>query len=214
MYESKFLKKKLDMSEKILGKDKYLNFSVIILMAKIKNIEYLIFQKRAENISQGGEICFPGGKVENYDKNSMETALRECEEEIGISRDTIEVLGKLGTHLAPSGIIIDIYAGKIELEGLKELKINYDEVEKCFFIPVEFFLKEEPRIEKLQSETLPFYEENGKKYVFPFKELKLPKKYHTPWKSKPREVYFYTYEDNVIWGITGEIIYEFMKYLK
>ncbi|MGL4687733.1 MAG: NUDIX hydrolase [Fusobacteriaceae bacterium] len=215
MYESKFIKKSFDMSEKIIGRDKYLNFAVIILITKVENVEYLILQKRAKNISQGGEVCFPGGKVEGTDSSSMETALRECEEEIGVNREKIKILGKLGTHLtSASGVIIDVYIGNIELKSFDDLKINYSEVERCFFIPIEFFLREEPRIEKLQSETLPFYEEKGKKYILPVKELKLPKRYHSPWKSKPREVYFYFYEGDVIWGITGEIIYEFTKYLK
>ncbi|MGL5123475.1 MAG: NUDIX hydrolase [Fusobacteriaceae bacterium] len=215
MYESKFIKKKFNMKEKVIGRDQHLNFAVIILITKVGNKEYLILQKRAENISQGGEVCFPGGKVEHSDSSSMETALRECEEEIGISKDKIKILGKLGTHLtSASGVIIDAYIGNVELKNFEDLKINYSEVKKCFFVPLEFFLKEEPRIEKLQSETLPFYEENGKKYFLPFRELKLPKKYHSPWKSKPREVYFYFYEEDVIWGITGEIIYEFTKYLK
>ncbi|MGL4567170.1 MAG: NUDIX hydrolase, partial [Fusobacteriaceae bacterium] len=173
-----------------------------------------LFQKRAQGIRQGGEVCFPGGKIDKTDKNSLETAIRECYEEIGVSENKIEILGKIGTHVIPSGTLVEAYLGKIDKETLRNLVLNEKEVEKCFLVPIKFFLENNPRIEKLQIETLPYYEEDGKRYIFPYEELNLPERYRSPWKSQPREVYFYNYNEELIWGITADIVYELLKYLR
>ena len=205
----------MNLFEKIIGKHKYFSSSVILLLVESENNELsILFQKRAKNIRQGGEISFPGGKIDNEDKDSLDTALRETYEEIGVERAKIKILGKIGTLIIPSGTLVDAYCGTLKIRDLKDLKINEEEVEECFLVPVSFFFENKPRIEKLQVETLPHFEENGEKYVFPYKELKLPKRYHSKIKGISREVYFYIYKDKVIWGITADIIYEFVSSIK
>lgn len=203
---------KIDFSEKIVGREKYFNSAVIVLIIKGNKQEYILFEKRSKGVRQGGDISFPGGKVEK-DETSLEAALRECFEEIGLEKNKIKVLGKIGTQIISSGIIVDSFLGEVEEKELKKLNINESEVEECFLVPVEFFKNTIPRIEKLQTETKPYYEEDGVKYDFPAKELNLPKMYHKPWKSEPREVYMYIYNEKVIWGITAEIIREVLKYI-
>ena len=58
----------------------FLSFSVANVYA---------IEKRAMNIAQGGEISFPGGKIEKEDPSCIETALRETFEEIGIKKERI-----------------------------------------------------------------------------------------------------------------------------
>lgn len=213
MLDFKDLKNRIGFQEKFIGREKYFNSAVMVLLVENKKEQHLLFQKRAIGIRQGGEISFPGGKVDKEDTDSLDTALRECYEEIGISRDKIEVLGKIGTHLIPSGTLVEAFLGKTEISSLGDLKLNKKEVERCFLVPLSFFQKNRPRIEKLQVETLPYYEEDGKRYIFPYEELNLPERYRSPWKSQPREVYFYHYDGELIWGITADIIFELMKYL-
>ncbi len=201
---------KIDFTEKIIGREKYFRSAVIALVVEKSDGKYFLFEKRARGVRQGGDISFPGGKIEEGE-TSLEAALRECKEEIGI--DNVCVKGKIGTLVIPSGIMVEAFLGVIEDEKLTKLKLNRDEVEECFMVPVDFFKKNPPRIEKLEVETKPYYYENGEKYVFPAVELKLPKIYHSPWKSSPREVYIYIYEDRVIWGLTAEIIKEAIEYL-
>lgn len=208
------LKHRIGFDEKFIGREKYFNSAVIALLVEREAEQYLLFQKRAQGIRQGGEVSFPGGKVDKADRNSLDTALRECYEEIGLSGEKIDVLGKIGTHLIPSGILVEAYLGKIDANLLDSLRLNKQEVERCFLVPLKFFLENKPRIEKLQVETLPYYEENGKKYIFPYEELNLPERYRSPWKSQPREVYFYHYDDELIWGITADIVFELLKYVK
>ncbi|MEG0134583.1 NUDIX hydrolase [Cetobacterium sp.] len=203
---------KLDFAEKIIGKEKYFNSAVVALVVELKNKFYILFQKRAKGVRQGGDISFPGGKVEEGE-TSLEASLRECYEEIGLSEDKIDIKGKLGTLIIPSGTLVEAFLGFVKMEDLNDLNINEKEVEECFLIPVDFFKTNIPRIEKLEVETKPYYEEGGTRYYFPAKELNLPEMYHLPWKSPPREVYMYIYQDRVIWGLTAEIVKEVMKYI-
>ena len=203
---------KLDFTDKIIGKEKYFNSAVLVLVVELKNKFYILFQKRAKGVRQGGDISFPGGKVEQGE-TSLEAALRECYEEVGLSGERIEVKGKLGTLIIPSGILVEAFLGFIKMDDLNDLNINEKEVEEWFLIPLDFFKTTVPRIEKLEVETKPYYEDNGVRYYFPAKELNLPEMYHIPWKSPPREVYMYIYQDRVIWGITAEIVKEVLKYV-
>ena len=67
--------------------------SVAILIIDDKEI---LFIKRSENLpTHKGHIAFPGGKKENSDKNIVETALREAEEELFIEQSSIKPLGSL-----------------------------------------------------------------------------------------------------------------------
>ncbi|WP_426711222.1 NUDIX hydrolase [Cetobacterium sp. SF1] len=204
----------MDFSEKIIGKENYFNSAVLALMVKNNGEYYLLFEKRAQNIRQGGEISFPGGKVEKSDKNSMETALRESFEEIGLGSKDIEIKGKIGTLVIPTGVLVEAYLAYGENIFLKDLKLNFSEVEECFMVPLKFFLENKPRLEKLKVETHPYYEENGNVYKFPAKELDLPERYFKSWSGNPRKVYIYVYENRVIWGLTAEIIMELLKYIR
>ena len=69
----------------ISGSDEYLNCSVVALVLTDGTPQFL-FEKRAEGTRQGGEISFPGGVIDtSIDKSPYDTALREVEEETGIS---------------------------------------------------------------------------------------------------------------------------------
>ena len=200
------LSKVLKNGEKrVIGKYKQLVSAVVIGVVKFKGRDHIIFEKRAFNIKQGGEISFPGGKFESTDLDTRHTALRETVEELGITCEKIDMLGKFGTLVNPSGIVLDVYLAKIDIEHHSELRYNKDEVEKILFVPVDFFIKNSPKVEKIGLENIP---------LFSTRKFNLPKRYEKPWPGRAREVYFYDFKGEIIWGITAEIIYEFIKVLK
>lgn len=201
----------IDFTEKIIMKEKYFNSSVIALIVEASDQKYFLFEKRAQHIRQGGDISFPGGRCEKGE-TSLDAALRETYEELGISHDKILVMGKIGTNIIPSGVLVEAFLGVIQVDTLKDIKVNTSEVEEYFLVPLDFFKNTPPRIEKLEVETRPYYDIDGIPYEFPARELNLPKMYHSPWRSPPREVFFYIYEKWVIWGITADIIVESLKY--
>lgn len=73
---------------------------------------FLVFTRRTEDLSRHkGEISFPGGMVD-ADEDSRRAALRETEEELGIPRDRVEVVGAIsGVHTIVSGVFIEPWVG-------------------------------------------------------------------------------------------------------
>ena len=198
----------------ILGRDRFFNSAVLIPLIKIKGEYHLLFQKRAASIRQGGDICFPGGGFEiGIDKNFKDTALRETYEELGIKKKDIKILGQLDTYVAPIGAIIEPFVAKIKQKAYKNMKIDYNEVEKTLLIPISFFKDNEPIEYTLRHEVQPFkIDENGNKEIFfPVEELGLPDTYKKPWGNKRHKVWVYKYENEVIWGITSVLIRDVIK---
>lgn len=65
----------------------------------------------------GGQISFPGGKVEPTDASLQHTALREAEEEIGLAANTVKVLGTLTELYIPvSNFLVHPYVGQVDYQ--------------------------------------------------------------------------------------------------
>ena len=191
-----------DGEKRIIGQDRYITSAVFIGIVRIEGIEYIILEKRALHIRQGGEISFPGGKFDKEDITTEYTAIRETIEELGIPKNKLNLKGKFGTLVSPNGIILEVYVGYVDIKNIEDLSYNKDEVEKVLLVPIKFFQETIPRIEKIELENKP---------LFSTSELKLPARYGNSWFGRPREVYFYNYQNEIIWGLTAEIIEEFIK---
>ena len=194
--------------ETIIGRHKYFNAAVLVAFYQHKGELYLVFEKRARNTRQGGDLGFPGGAKEEADATYQETAVRETMEELGLARDQIEVLGKLGTLVTPGGTLVKAYVGQLLIPDLDALPYDRREVEELVPIPFSFFLHTPPETYVLTVETQPYRILDGKQVAFPAQELGLPEMYHRPWRGRERTVYLYRYGERVVWGIAGEIVYE------
>ncbi|MBU1169903.1 MAG: CoA pyrophosphatase [Proteobacteria bacterium] len=195
----------------ILARERYFNSAVLVPLI-VKDGEYhLLFQKRADSIRQGSEICFPGGKHDpGVDKNCRETAVRETMEELGLSQAKISVLGRFDTLVAAIGATVDAFLGRLEISGLHELSINHQEVEHVFTLPLSFFLNAHVETYTVRLVVEPSYtDKHGKEVILlPAKELGLPENYHKPWGKSLHRVLVYKTDFGVIWGITAEIIHD------
>lgn len=81
--------------------------AVLILLIPGKEGPELVFTRRSKELpSHAGQISFPGGSVDADDPDPIFTALRESEEEIGLKRDKVEVLGTLDWYQMPSGFVV------------------------------------------------------------------------------------------------------------
>ena len=210
----KVLAKNLPKKPGVLGRDRFFNSAVLIPLIKIKGEYFLLFQKRAAHIRQGGDICFPGGGFEKgIDKNFKQTALRETEEELGIKANDIKIIGQLDTYVAPMGQVIEPFVAKIKKRVLKKMIINKNEVEKTLLIPISFFKNTKPKEYTLTNEIHPFKIDNkGRKEVyFPADKLGLPQMYRKPWGNKRHKVWIYKYKEEIIWGITSVIINDLLE---
>ena len=74
------------------------------LVARQSDDLRLMLTRRAKHLhDHAGQISFPGGRVDLADSSRIETALREMEEEVGVERESIEVLGTLPEYYTTSG---------------------------------------------------------------------------------------------------------------
>lgn len=86
--------------------------------------------------SHAGQISFPGGRVHDGDATRIDTALRETEEEVGIPRDRVDVIGALGDHKGGLGFSVTPVIGIVP--GDIELSLCAREVAEAFEAPLSF----------------------------------------------------------------------------
>lgn len=99
----------------------------------------LLFTQRAAHLRKhAGQISFPGGRIEPQDAGPAATALRETAEEIGLSRELIEVIGYLPPQLIFSGFSVVPVVGLVQ--PTFALHVDSGEVEEAFEVPLDFFL--------------------------------------------------------------------------
>jgi peroxisomal coenzyme A diphosphatase NUDT7 len=195
----------------ILCRDLYFNAAVLVPFLLIGDEYHILFQKRAADIRQGSEICFPGGRHDNnLDWDFQETAIRETVEELGLARDKISISGRLDTLVTPRGVIVETFIGTLDINNLDELRPAPGEVEEIFTIPVSWFIDNRPelyftRVEVQSSTTGP----DGKKQILlPVEELGLPAIYGESLNGMNYRVVVYKTEKYVIWGLTATIVHE------
>ena len=175
--------------------------AVLIPIVKVDNQLHLLFQIRSHKLKwQPGDICFPGGKVEIEDINPEQTAKRETCEELGLSINEITILGQLPKFIATLGMIIYPFVGKID--SIDDLKLNFDEVENIFTVPLEWFKNNQPLHATMQVGHKP---DND----FPYNLL--PNRSKDWQKRSEHLVYFYQYNNYIIWGLTAQIIIQFIN---
>jgi 8-oxo-dGTP pyrophosphatase MutT (NUDIX family) len=103
-------------------------------------VQVLFTQRTPHLDNHGSQISFPGGRAEEDDASREETALRETEEEVGLPRDAVTLLGRLPVYENLSGFRITPTVGWIETPF--ELKPDPFEVADVFEAPLAHFLDE------------------------------------------------------------------------
>lgn len=98
----------------------------------------IILTRRALTMnSHAGEVAFPGGKKDVLDTDLLATALRESEEEIGLPREAVRLLGRLGTLQSRAGIRVTPWVGLVAPDVA--LTANPQELDAIFQVPIAFF---------------------------------------------------------------------------
>ena len=123
----------------------YAEASVMVLFTnneEEKNNSILIIKRKSNLRKHAGQIAFPGGRREKTDKNLEETAQRETEEEVNISRDKYQIIGHFPKFYTGTGYVVTPFLGIIDkdVELQKLIKPNIDEVEKILFVKANFLL--------------------------------------------------------------------------
>jgi 8-oxo-dGTP pyrophosphatase MutT (NUDIX family) len=109
---------------------------------------YFLLTKRTDDVEHHkGQISFPGGAVDSTDSDIVTTALRETEEEIGLARERIHVVGVFNDISIPTGFIVTPVVGYVD--SLPTLKLSTREVTSIIEAPFTFF--QDPKNKKVLS---------------------------------------------------------------
>lgn len=196
------LKKLKNRIPAVCGRDLCKEFSVLVPIVERDGEHHLVYEVRSESLNnQPNEICFPGGRIENLEQ-SVNAAVRETSEELLIPRDSIEVAGELDTLVTPFNSVIYPYAGILhDYNGT----YNSDEVKEIFYVPLSYLMETQPLCHYIDIEMRP-------REGFPYEMIQEGKNY--PWAKGRYPVYFYTYNERIIWGITARITHNFIELLR
>ena len=158
----------------------------------------VLFEVRSQKIIQGGEVCFPGGRVEENESPDT-TVIREAVEELLIPEDQIHIIAPLFTMNGVGDSFIFSY-----LAEFQDYKGSYsgDEVGSVFLLPLDELLAMKPRI--CSAEYVADLPED-----FPYELIPGGRNYR--WRNRPKNFYFYETRYGVIWGMTAELLYNFLE---
>jgi 8-oxo-dGTP pyrophosphatase MutT (NUDIX family) len=102
----------------------------------------VLFTHRTSHLAHhGGQVSFPGGHIEPQDGGPTETALRETEEEVGLDRRRVNVIGRLDTYITRTGFVVTPVVGVVNPPFA--LKPDPHEVAEIFEVPLSFLLNRE-----------------------------------------------------------------------
>lgn len=201
-----------------VGEHGYRHFSVLVPIVKgtewSEEQPHILYEVRAAKLDrQPGEVCFPGGMIEEGE-TPLQSALRETYEETGIMPEEIEVICKLDSLHSTGGSKIHVFLGILDKDAFKKIQLNYEEVSEVFAVPVSELMMTMPELftSRLIQEPDP---------SFPYDRITEGRIY--PWRSGTLPVPVYdvnarTLEginvSKIIWGLTGRITRQFIEVLK
>ncbi len=111
---------------------------LVPIVERPEGLTVLLTQRTAHLNSHAGQISFPGGRAEELDSSAIETALRETEEEIGLARRHVEIVGVLPDHVTASSYLVTPVIGLVTPPF--ELIAESNEVAEIFEVPLAFLM--------------------------------------------------------------------------
>ena len=111
---------------------------LVPIIDRAEGLTVLLTRRTDHLASHAGQISFPGGHVEPGDGSPEEAALRETEEEIGLARGHVHILGRLDDYITGTGFDITPVVGVVETPF--ELDPDPHEVAEVFEVPLGFLL--------------------------------------------------------------------------
>jgi 8-oxo-dGTP pyrophosphatase MutT (NUDIX family) len=160
--------------------------AVVIPLVIVDGDICVLFTKRTATVrDHQNQMSFPGGACESTDRTVLETALREMNEEIGVSITLNAILGALAPRKTVTGYFITPFVAMIN--SLEKMKLNTQEVEKVILVPLNWLA--DPNNYSVQP-----YSREG---------------------ADIEDVIFFTpFQNETIWGITAGITLDFVDLIK
>lgn len=131
------------MSTQVNEPVNYRNQAAVLVLScgSAKRRQVLLTERAAHLAQHPGEVAFPGGKWEPQDQDLLHTALRETEEEVGISAAQVQVCGQLPASYTLRGQKVTPYVGEVRQGVLTRL--DHNELASLFWLPVEDLLADQ-----------------------------------------------------------------------
>ena len=164
---------------------------------------HLIFEVRANNLSQPGEVCFPGGRMEPGE-SITDCALRETFEELSIPPEEITLLGTPDFICNQSGFLLRPVLGLVSAAGFAAMKASPDEVAEVFTAPLSFFRDTPPQA--WAYDLLPQISED-----FPYEAVGIPRDYR--WNRGRVDIPIWYWQGHAVWGMTARLVRDLIKEL-
>lgn len=142
---------------------------------------FLLFAQRSDHVGQhAGQISFPGGRIDAGDRDDLQAALREAEEEVGLPPSLVEPLGALDdTETFATQFVITPWVGVVRAPVV--WRPDGHEIDRVIEVPVAALLARGCfRVERWARDGV------------------------------TREVYFYDYQGTTIWGATARILKQYL----
>jgi 8-oxo-dGTP pyrophosphatase MutT (NUDIX family) len=99
----------------------------------------VLLTRRTDHLrDHAGQVSFPGGRVEERDTDAVDTALRETEEEVGLERRHVEVIGTLATYTTVTAFHVTPVVALVQ-PGFT-LALDAFEVAEAFEVPLAFLM--------------------------------------------------------------------------
>lgn len=140
----------------------------------------LLTKRTAHLKKHAGQVSFPGGRIDPDDASPEHAALREAEEEVGLARGRVELLGRLGDYVTGTGYRVTPVLGLLpdgaELGDLG-LVPSPDEVESVFALPLSVLL-----------------------------DPAAPQRRRSHFRGAWREFWVWPHPDHYIWGATAAML--------
>ena len=163
----------------------------------------LLFELRSSNVSQPGEVCFPGGGIEEGE-SPVQAALREAEEELGLQTEDIEMLGQFDSLVLYTNMALHCCIGYVRPEALEHMHPCEREVAGWFTLPISWLMENSPYV--YEYELIPLIGDD-----FPYDAVQSSDKYN--WRQGSCTVPIWNYEDYCLWGITARIVLRLLDFL-
>lgn len=158
---------------------------VVPLFAGEDGIEMLFTVRSSKLSNHAGEVAFPGGRVD-AGESLEQAACRECWEELGLSISSADFLGTLDDHPSPAKYTTTPFVAWLEPYSEADLRINPAEIDSVFSVPLATLLKIQPTTKNV--------------YVLG--------------KGRGRKLHFYRTAQHTIWGMTGNVVVNFLDILQ
>lgn len=158
--------------------------AVLITLFEMDDSPHVLLTKRSQEVEHHkGEISFPGGKLDDTDRDLLHCALRETEEEVGINPEDVSIIGEMDDfYTVATNYLVAPFVGKIPYPY--EFHPSEREIDEVIAVPLSIFFDEN----RISFDTW---------YI----------------SGEAVKLVFYHWRGHTIWGATARMLRDFTKLL-